>query len=101
MIIRTLLATAFIATVLQHPLNEETVFIHGDSMVKKINGFYLTKDIKHKYLVKMRPFSSAKTICMHDRTKPRIREINPKHIILHGDTNDVKLKKTASQIANQ
>ena len=82
------------------PKSKETVFIVGDSMVKKNNGFYLTKDIKHRYLVKMRPFSSAKTICMHDHTKPRTREINPEHIILHGSTNDVKLKKTASQIAN-
>ena len=82
------------------PKSKETVLIVGDSMVKKINGFYLTKDIKHKYLVKMRLFSSAKSISMHDHTKPTIRAINPKHIILHGCTNDVKLKKTASQIAN-
>ena len=82
------------------PKSKETVLIVGDRMVKKINGFYLTKDIKHKYLVKMRLFSSAKTISMHDHTKLTIRAINPEHIILHGSTNDVKLKKTASQIAN-
>ena len=82
------------------PKSKETALIVGDRMVKKINGFYLTKDIKHKYLVKMRLFSSAKTISMHDHTKLTIRAINPEHIILHGSTNDVKLKKTASQIAN-
>ena len=43
------------------PKSKETVFILGDSMVKKINGFYLTKNVKHKHLVKVRPFSSAKT----------------------------------------
>ena len=69
-------------------------------MVKRINGFYLTKNIKHKYLVKVRPFSSAKTSCMHDHAKPRIRETNPKHIILHVGTNDLKSEKIASQIAN-
>ena len=40
---------------------KKSVFILGDSMVKKVNGFYLTKDIKHKFLVKVRSFSSAKT----------------------------------------
>ena len=69
-------------------------------MVKKINGFYLTKNIKHKYLVKVRLFSSAKTSCMHDHAKTTIREINPEHIILHFGTNDPKSEKTASQSAN-
>ena len=45
--------------------SKETVFILGDSMVKKVNGFYLTRNIKHKFLVKVRPFSSAKTRCMY------------------------------------
>ena len=51
-------------------------FILGDSMVKKVNGFYLTKDIKHKFLVNVRSFSSAKTRCMYDHAKPTIREVN-------------------------
>ena len=41
--------------------SKETVFILGDSMVKKINGFLLTRKLKHKSLVKVRPFSSAKS----------------------------------------
>ena len=41
--------------------SKETVFILVDSVVKKVNGFYLTKNIKHKFLVKFRPFSSPKT----------------------------------------
>ena len=45
--------------------SKEAVFILGDSTVKKVNGFYLTKNIKHKFLVKVRPFSSAKTRCMY------------------------------------
>ena len=53
---------------------KKSVFILGDSMVKKVNGFYLTKDIKHKFLVKVRSFSSAKTRCMYDHAKPTIRE---------------------------
>ena len=32
----------------------EKVFIIGDSMVKKVNGFLLTKKVNHKCLVKVR-----------------------------------------------
>ena len=79
---------------------KKSVFILGDSMVKKVNGFYLTKDIKHKFLVKVRSFSSAKTRCMYDHAKPTIREVNPEHIILHVGTNDLNSEKTASQTSN-
>ena len=79
---------------------KQTVFILGDSMVKKVNGFFLTKDIKHKYLVKVRSFNSAKTRCMQDHVKPTIRDFNPEHIIIHVGTNDLNSEKTASQIAN-
>ena len=80
--------------------SKETVFILGDSMVKKVNGFYLTRNIKHKFLVKVRPFSSAKTRCMYDHAKPTIRELNPEHIILQVGANDLNTEKTASQISN-
>ena len=46
-------------------------------MVKKANGFYLTKSLNTKstkFLVKVRPFSSAKTRCMSDYAKPTIGE---------------------------
>ena len=68
-------------------------------MVKKVNGFYLTRNIKHKFLVKVRPFSSAKTRCMYDHAKPTIRELNPEHIILHVGSNDLNSEKTVSQIS--
>ena len=80
--------------------SKETVFILGDSMVKKVNGFHLTKHIKHKYLVKVRSFSSAKTRCMYDHVKPTMRDFNPEHVIIHVGTNDLNSDKTASQIAN-
>ena len=47
-------------------ISKETVFILGDSMVKKLNGFLLTRKLKHKCLVNIRPFSSAKARCRHD-----------------------------------
>ena len=68
-------------------------------MVKKVNGFYLTRNIKHKFLVKVRLFGSAKTRCMYDHAKPTIRELNPEHIILHVSNNDTNTEKTASQIS--
>ena len=79
---KTVITTDFLIIIeLRHPLNsEETVFILGDSMVKKINGFYLIKKIKHKFLVKVRRFSSAKTRCLNDHAKPTIRELNPTYL---------------------
>ena len=67
--------------------SKEIVFILGDCMVKKVNGFYLTRNIKHKFVVKVRPFGSAKTRCMYDHAKPTVGELNPEHIILHVGTN--------------
>ena len=75
------------------------IFIMGDSMVKKLNGYLLTKKIKHKGIVKVRPFTTAKVSCMQDHVKPTIRDINPQQIILHVGTNDLKTERTASQIA--
>ena len=31
---------------------KETVFTQGDSVVKKVNGFLLARNINHKYLFK-------------------------------------------------
>ena len=68
-------------------------------MGKKLNGFLLTRKPRHKCLVKVRPFSSAKIRCMHDHVKPTIRDVNPDHVILHCGTNDLNSERTASQIA--
>ena len=67
--------------------------------MKKLNGYLLTKKIKHKVVVKVRTFTTAKVSCMQDHVKPNIRDINPKQIILHVGTNDLKTERTASQIA--
>ena len=34
--------------------NKSSVYILGDSIVKKLNGYLLTRKIKHKHLVKKR-----------------------------------------------
>ena len=43
-------------------------------MIKKIDGYLLTNSINHKFLVKVRPFTTAKTIDMYDDLKPTLRD---------------------------
>ena len=70
-------------------------------MVKKLNGFLLTRKLNHKCLVKVRPFNSAKVKCMHDHAKPTVRDFDPDHIILHCGTNDLNSDRTSSQITKE
>ena len=58
--------------------NESTVksnqgklaFILGDGMVKDVDGYLLTGSITRKFIVKVRPFSSAETIDMEITPNP-------------------------------
>ena len=61
--------------------NKTNVYILGNSIVKKVNGYLLTRKIKHKHLVKVLSFSGAKISCMTDHVKPTLRDIDPDHII--------------------
>ena len=64
--------------------------------MKKLNGYLLTKKIKHNVVVKVRTFTTAKVSCMQDHVKPTIRDINPQQIILHVGTNDLKTTNSQS-----
>ena len=77
----------------------KTAFIIGDSMVKKIDGYLLTSSVNHKYIVKVRPFLSAKTIDMLDYIKPTKRDFNPDVYLLHVGTNDLSSNKSPEQIS--
>ena len=69
-------------------------------MVKKLNGYLLTKKVEHKFLVKVRPFTSTKKVsCMVDHVKLIKCDDKPDHVILHTGTNDLHSKKTESHIA--
>ena len=70
-------------------------------MIKKIDGYLLTNSINHKFLVKVRPFTTAKTIDMYDDLKPTLRDFNPGLFIKHVGTNDLPLNKTSNEIAVQ
>ena len=74
--------------------NKTNVYILGDSMVKKLNGYLLPRKIRHKHLVKVLSFSGAKISCMTDHVKPTLRDINPDHIVLHPGTNDLRTENT-------
>ena len=76
------------------------VYIVGNSMVKEVNGFELSKTIKHKYSVRVKFHSSAKTSCINDHIKPVIRNQEADHIILHTGVNDLSSDKTPVQICN-
>ena len=83
----------------ENGINESTVqsnqgklsFILGDIMVKDVDGYLLTGSIKRKFIVKVRPFSSAKTIGIEDYRKPTKRDSNTDLYILHVGTNDLSL----------
>ena len=75
--------------------NNTNVFILGDSMVKKLNGYPLTRKIKYKHLVKVRSFLGVKISCMTGHVKTTFRDINPDHIVLHAGTNDLRTENTS------
>ena len=78
--------------------NMQKAFILGDSIVKHIQGWEITKKLDDKQKVYVRQFSGSKVSCMKDYVKPPIRENNLDHI-LHVGTNDVPSEKTPHVIA--
>ena len=80
---------------------KETAFTVGDSMIKKIDGYLLTKSINHKFLVKVGPFRTAKTIDIYDHLKPTLKDFNPGLFIVHICTNDLPLNKTSNETAEK
>ena len=70
-------------------------------MVKDVDGDLLTGSINRKFIVKVRPFSSAKTIDMEDCTKPIKRGFNTDLCILHVGTNDLSLDDTPEVISTR
>ena len=79
---------------------KDTVFILGDSIVKHVSGYLLTRNVRYKYLVKVRSFTGAKVSCLNDYNKPTMRDFNPKLSILHVSTSCLVSSKTSSEIAN-
>ena len=76
---------------------KRSVHVLGDSIVKKCNGFLLTKKNRHKHLVKVRSFAGVEISCMTDHVKSTLRDINPNHIVLNPSTNVLRTEKADSQ----
>ena len=78
--------------------SEQSVFIIGDSLIKKVNEYLLTSSLKHQYLVKRRPFSTAKSIDINDYLKPTQKDFKQEIFILPLGTNDLPLKNSPKKI---
>ena len=67
-------------------------------MNKDVDGYLLTGSLNRKYIVKIRPFSSAKTSDMEYYITPTKRDFDPGIYILHVGTNDLSLDDTLEEI---
>ena len=70
----------------------------GDSMIKKVFGDKLSRQLENKHQVVVRSFGGAKTQCMEDYIKP-IMKLAPKQIILHCGTNNLPSNEDPETIA--
>ena len=71
----------------------------GDSIVKHIQSWDITKKLGNNQKVYVRQVSGSKVSCMKDYVTPSIRENNPDHITFQVGTNDVPSEKTPQVIA--
>ena len=58
-------------------------------MLKDVDGYLLAGPLNKKNIVKVRPFSSAKTEDMHDYLKPTKKDFDPNIYILDVGTNNL------------
>ena len=84
----------------QAPQNE-LAFIVGDSMLQDMDGYLLTGSLDKKIIVRVLPFSSAKTEDMHDYLKPTKRDFNPNIFILHVGTNNLSTNDSPEMVADK
>ena len=80
--------------------SKELTFIICDSMIKDLHRYLLTGSLNRKYIVKVRPFSSAKTSDMEYYITPTKRYFDPGIYILHDCTLDDTPKEITEHIAN-
>ena len=72
----------------QAPQNKLALTVEG-SMLKDVDGHLLTGSLNKKFIVKVRPFSSAKIEDMHDYLKPTKRDFDRNIYIFHVGTNNL------------
>ena len=76
-------------------------FIIGDSMVKDVDGYLLTGSIKRKFIMKVRPLSSVRTVDMQVYIKSTKCDFDPSLYLLHVGTNDLLLEDTPEAISKR
>ena len=67
-------------------------------MVKNVDGYLLTRYLNRNFIVKVRPFSLAKTSDISDYIKPTKKDFNPDIYVLQVGTNDLILSDAPEQI---
>ena len=75
----------------------QKIYMLGDSMVKHVEGWQLSKSTNQK--VYLRSFTGAKVKCMKDYVKPCIRENDSDHVIMHVGTNEMNSELPPERIA--
>ena len=83
---------------ISRPLRK-SAFIAGDSMIKKSDGYLLISSIKYKYIVKVRPFVTAKTHDMYNHMKPMQWNFQLNAYISHVGTSDLPTDMTQEEIS--
>ena len=78
--------------------NKKSIFVIGDSMVKHLNRWEMSKKLNGNCNVFVKTFSVAKTACMHNYVKPSVRSSSD-DLILHIGTNDLLSNKSPEEIA--
>ena len=77
--------------------NKKFIFVIGDSMVKHLNRWEMSRKSNANCKVFVKIFSAAKTTCMNDYIKPS-RRGSPDHFILHVGTNNLSSDKSSEEI---
>ena len=86
-------------TTIKQKQTRKTAFIIGDSVVKKTGRYLLTSSVHPKYIMKVRPSLSSKTIYMIDYIKPTQRDFNPEVYLLHVRKNELSSDKSPEQMS--
>ena len=60
----------------------------------------MTVTFDHRCIVKKHDFSSAKISCLKHYIKPKLRELDPEHVILHVATNNLNSLLPSKEIAD-
>ena len=88
------------ATTRNDAVPKEFTEIIGDSIVKDIKGFKMTEATNGEEKIKVQSYSGATVDHMNSHAIPTMQR-NPKKIILHCGTNDIRSSQSPEEIATE